>query len=88
LYIEWPLDEQQGYYGEVQRIVLELKLLHKSLEATLAEGLEQTAGYADLCGAAEQYLIIFDRRADIPWESKIWQRDETWQSKAVGVWGM
>lgn len=88
LYIEWPLDEAQGYHGEVQRIVLELKLLHKSLETTLAEGLEQTAGYADLCGAAEQYLIIFDRRPEIPWDTKIWQRDAEWQGKAVGVWGM
>ncbi len=27
LYIEWPVDEAQGFYGEVQRIVLELKIL-------------------------------------------------------------
>ncbi|WGZ95826.1 MAG: ATP-binding protein [Candidatus Thiothrix putei] len=88
LYIEWPVDEEQGFYGEVQRIVLELKILYKSLETTLAEGVEQTAGYADLCGTDEMYLIIFDRRPTIPWEDKIWQRQENWQEHTLGVWGM
>ena len=39
LYIEWPVSEEQGFLGEVQRIVLELKLWKKgSLDAVLAEG--------------------------------------------------
>ncbi|MBO0611647.1 ATP-binding protein [Thiothrix fructosivorans] len=88
LYIEWPVDEQQGFHGEVQRIVLELKLLHKGLAATLTEGLEQTAGYADQCGAQEMYLIIFDRNPNTPWDAKIWQRQESWQERDIGVWGM
>lgn len=88
LLIEWPVDEAQGFYGDVQRIVLELKLLHKSLPTTLAEGLEQTAGYADQCKANEMHLIIFDRRPNMAWEEKIWQRDESWQDQRIGVWGM
>ena len=88
LYIEWPLDEEKGFYGEVQRIVLELKILYKSLETTLAEGIEQTAGYADQCGANEMHLIIFDRRPNIAWEDKIWQRQERWQGHEIGAWGM
>jgi hypothetical protein len=88
LLIEWPLDEAQGFYGTVQRIVLELKLLHKSLGVTLAEGVEQTAGYADQCNAAEMYLIIFDRNPSVAWDEKIWQRQENWQGRNIGVWGM
>jgi hypothetical protein len=88
LFIEWPVDEQQGYYGEVQRVVLELKILYKSLEATVAEGLEQTAGYADQCGADEAHLIIFDHRPEIAWDDKIWQRQENQQGRTLGVWGM
>jgi hypothetical protein len=87
LFIEWPLDEQQGS-REVQRVVLELKILYKSLEATVAEGLEQTAGYADQCGANEAHLIIFDRRPEVAWDDKIWQRQESWQGRVLGVWGM
>ena len=88
LFIEWPVDEQQGYYGEVQRVVLELKILYKSLEATVTEGLEQTAGYADQCGADEAHLIIFDRRPNVSWDDKIWQHQESWQGRSLGVWGM
>lgn len=88
LFIEWPVDEEKGYYGEIQRIVLELKILYKSLEATVAEGLEQTVGYADQCGATEAHLIIFDRRPEITWDDKIWQREQHWQGRTLGIWGM
>ncbi|HPE62435.1 MAG TPA: ATP-binding protein [Thiolinea sp.] len=88
LLIEWPVDEIKGYYGDVQRIVLELKILHKSLETTLAEGLKQTAGYADQCSADEAHLIIFDRRTEIAWADKIWYRAENCQGRILGAWGM
>jgi len=45
----------------VQGIVLELKLLHGSLEATLAEGIAQTRAYMDRCGAQEGHFLILDR---------------------------
>jgi hypothetical protein len=88
LYLEWPLDEAQGYSGPVQRVVLELKLLRYSLEKTLADGLTQTADYADRCGADEAHLLIFDRRGELSWDERIWQRQESQGSQAISVWGM
>ncbi len=88
LYIEWPLDEEKGFYGEVQRIVLELKILHQSLEKTIADGLLQTSEYADKCNASEAHLIIFDRNPAVDWDSKIWYRAETVANRTLGVWGM
>ena len=88
LFIEWPIDEAQGYFGPVQRIVLELKLWKKgSLEAVLKDGLPQTVDYARQCGADEAHLIVFDRRPDSPWDERIWQRDVTEQGRVLGVWG-
>ncbi|OBS31911.1 hypothetical protein A9O67_11360 [Tepidimonas fonticaldi] len=88
LLLEWPLDEAQGFLGPVQRVVLELKILYKSLEATIKEGLEQTAAYAEQCGAQEAHLIVFDRRPDISWDDKIFHRSETVGTRTLGVWGM
>ncbi|MCS6810149.1 MAG: ATP-binding protein [Tepidimonas sp.] len=88
LLLEWPLDDAQGFVGPVQRVVLELKILHKSLEATLQEGLQQTADYAQQCGAEEAHLIIFDRRPDVSWDEKIFHRTESIGARTVGVWGM
>jgi hypothetical protein len=89
LYIEWPISEEQGFLGEVQRIVLELKLWKKgSLDAVLAEGQPQTVGYARQCGAEEAHLIVFDRRAKpAPWDKRIWQRRSTHDGWALGLWG-
>ncbi|TAN46785.1 MAG: ATP-binding protein [Methylococcaceae bacterium] len=87
LLLEWPLDEWQGYHGPVQRVVIELKLLHKSLQQTLAAGLEQTADYADRCGASEAHLLIFDRRSGIPWEEKIRHSAESYDGRIIQVWG-
>ncbi|MCF8108254.1 MAG: hypothetical protein K9J81_04595 [Desulfohalobiaceae bacterium] len=75
----------------VRRIIeplIELKILYKSLEATLAEGLEQTRSYMDLCGTQEGHLVIFDRRDKVPWEQKIFQRRECYQRTDIVVWGM
>ncbi|MDZ4186854.1 MAG: ATP-binding protein [Hydrogenophaga sp.] len=88
LFIEWPIDEAQGYFGPVQRIVLELKLWKKGgLDAVLADGLPQTVDYARRCGADEAHLIVFDRRPDSPWDDRIWQREASEQGWALGVWG-
>ncbi|MCS7040511.1 MAG: hypothetical protein NZP34_12965, partial [Caldilineales bacterium] len=86
LLILWPV--KTGTATTVQRAVIELKLLHKSLEATIAEGLAQTWEYADRCGAEEAHLVIFDRRPGIPWEEKIFRRQETYRHRPITVWGM
>jgi hypothetical protein len=87
LFIEWPIDQQQGYTGPLQRVVIELKLLHKGLDKTLAEGLEQTAEYAARCGADEAHLIFFDRRPGVSWDEKIWQRRDPHAGRTIYVWG-
>lgn len=88
LFPKWPVSETGGYHGEVQRVVLELKILRKSLEATLAEGLEQTADYANKCKAEEAHLPIFDHRENILWEEKIWQHTENSNRTTISAWGM
>lgn len=73
------------FYGEDQKqaIVLELKLLYRSLDATLKEGLAQTQAYMDTCGAAEGHLLIFDRDPKRNWEEKIWEKE----MEGIQVWG-
>lgn len=89
LFIEWPIDEAKGYFGEIQRIVLELKILHQALEDTIDQGVQQTAGYASQCGADEAHLLIFNRDKTVDWDSKIWRRDDrTVGQQAIGIWGM
>jgi hypothetical protein len=89
LYIQWPLNEQQGYHGPVQRIVLELKLWRKgTLEKVLETGLPQTADYTRQCGAAEAHLLIFDRRPESDWDQRIWQATHHQDGYAVQVWGV
>ena len=74
--------------GGVQRIVIELKLLSKSLEATIAEGLAQTWEYADRCGADEAHLLIFDRRTGRSWDERIWTRQEMYNETPIHIWGL
>ncbi len=88
LLLHWPLDETQGYLGPLQRVVIELKLLHKSLEGTVSEGLEQTADYLDRAGTKDGHLLIFDRRLGMTWEERIFQRVETCRGYPIQVWGM
>ena len=87
LYIQWPLDEAQGYYGPVQRIVLELKIQRGSLQPLLQTGLAQTVEYTKRCGADEAHLLIFDRRPHIAWEEKIWRQEASHDGMTVNVWG-
>ena len=82
LLIVWP----QG--DEVRKHVVECKLLHKGLEQTMAEGLEQTAGYMDRCGAESGHLVIFDRDEGKKWEDRIFRRSGSADGVAIEVWGM
>ncbi len=79
----------------VQRAVIEIKLLYKSLESTVSAGLAQTWEYADRCGAAEAHLVIFDRTPGKAWEGKLFVREEIYRGTAerplafpVTIWGM
>ena len=88
LLIQWPLDRTQGFHGPMQRVVIELKIQRKSLEATIEEGVDQTADYMDRVGVEEGYLIIFNRNPDIKWEEKCFSRKEQYRKHRIGVWGM
>ncbi len=72
----------------VQKVVIELKILWKSLDATVAEGLEQTADYMDRCGADEGHLVIFDRRPGRKWGDKIFRKEGEFGGKGILIWGM
>ena len=95
LLLLWPLEKAPEeepswtrWQGPVQKVVIELKILYKSLERTIDEGLKQTWDYMDRCGAADGNLVIFDRRPEISWEEKIFQRKESFEGREIGVWGM
>ncbi|MDP2831768.1 MAG: AAA-like domain-containing protein [Pseudomonadota bacterium] len=87
LLIEWPVNEAEGFHGEVQRIVIELKLLRGALETVLEKGLRQTAEYADAAQADEAHLVIFNRDAAVSWDDKIWHQGREFQGRMIGVWG-
>ncbi|MEA2060133.1 MAG: ATP-binding protein [Thermodesulfobacteriota bacterium] len=95
LLVLWPLEAAEPgspdwtrWQGRIQKVVIELKLLHKSLEATLSDGLEQTGKYMDTCGTDHGILVIFDRRRDIPWEEKIFRQEKMHNGSKITVWGM
>ncbi|MGK5093194.1 AAA-like domain-containing protein [Deltaproteobacteria bacterium TL4] len=82
LLVKW--NHPQG----VQKIVIELKILYHSLEATLEEGTRQTADYMDLCATQEGYLLIFDRTSSKSWDEKIFHREITHEHKTLQLLGM
>ncbi|MCI5223744.1 MAG: ATP-binding protein, partial [Candidatus Electrothrix sp. AR4] len=75
------------YEGGVQKTVIELKILYKSLEATVREGVEQTWSYMDRCGTADGHLVVFDR-SNLAWTEKIFKKKEQFNDTEIIVWGM
>ena len=83
LLIIWPVGDQ------TRKIVIECKLLHKGLEQTIAEGLEQTSEYMDRCDAEAGHLVIFDRREGRSWADKIFHfRRVSISGVEIDIWGM
>lgn len=88
LFIEWPTDPEKGMVGPIQRVVLELKIQRRTLDAMLPEALSQTADYADRVGADEAHLIFFNRNQKISWDEKIWDRQQLLDKKRwIYLWG-
>ena len=71
----------------MRKFVIECKVLHKRLERTVRDGLEQTAAYMDRCAADAGHLVIFDR-SDRTWEDKVFHRCESVGAADVHVWSM
>ena len=83
LLILWP------HGDETRKVVIECKILHKSLEQTIAEGVEQTTGYIDRSAAEAGHLIIFDRREGRRWEDKVFHcRRRSNSGVEIDIWGM
>jgi len=75
------------YPHGVQKIVIELKVLYKSLEKTIKDGLAQTWEYLDRMEQGSGHLVIFDR-SECPWEQKIYRKEEFFNGKFITIWGM
>ena len=88
LLIVWPRGGVSAMESDADRFVIECKVLHKSLERTIHEGLEQTVGYMDRCGSRAGHLVIFDRSEGKRWEDKIFRREERIDGHTISVWGM
>ena len=82
LLIRWPQD------GRTRKFVVECKLRRRGLERTIADGLAQTRGYMDRCGAEAGHLLVFDRAPERTWEQKIFRREPAAGRAPVTVWGM
>ena len=82
LLIVWPHGDR------TRRFVVECKVRRDGLEGTIREGVEQTRGYMDRCGAESGHLIVFDRSEDRTWEEKIFRRGPAADGAPVTVWGM
>ncbi len=96
LLVIWRYGKNNSSEMKIQKSVIELKLLYKSLEQTIKAGVCQTLEYMDRCGSNEGHLVIFDRTNGKSWEEKIFRREEKGDSfkenlsknKKVVVWGM
>jgi hypothetical protein len=71
---------------EGQKYPIELKLYRgkKSVE----NGLEQTARYVDIYGCSEGWLVVFDRRDKIRWNSKIFMKKKKVNGKTITIVGL
>ena len=88
LLIVWPRAGAAEPDAAAARFAIECKVLRKSLEHVIREGLAQTAGYMDRCAAQAGHLVVFDRRRDRSWDEKIFRREESAGGRTITVWGM
>ena len=82
LLVVWP------QANRTQKFVIECKILRKSLDRTISEGIEQTTAYMDRCAAEAGHLVIFDRSEERPWREKIFRREGVAGDAVISVWGM
>ncbi len=82
LLIVWPVEER------AEKTVVECKVLRRSLDRTIAEGVKQTIGYMDRCGAAAGHLVVFDRDPERSWKDRIFRREAATSAGAITIWGM
>ncbi len=88
LLILWPAPGDAQPDQAIQKLVIECKLLYRSLEETVRAGLDQTRAYMDRCDATEGHLIVFDRTPGRSWDHKIYRREAGIGKTKITVWGM
>ena len=81
LLVVWPEGRDK------RRYVVECKIFRSGLERTIREGVEQTAGCMDRCGAEAGHLVLFDSGQGA-WKDKLFRGRETLGGATVEVWGM
>ena len=87
LLIIWPQPSREDPHA-ARRFVTECKVLRKSLEQTIREGLEQTAGYMDRCAAHAGHLVVFDRTELKRSEDRMFRPEERADDgHTITVWG-
>lgn len=67
------------------RYLIELKLRYS--ERAEANGIEQLGEYMDSCGSKEGWLVIFDRRPEQSWDSRIFWRTVEQGGRIIHVVG-
>ena len=73
-----------------QRFVVEMKVKRGTIEATIEEGLAQTASYADTCQPDEAHLIVVDPSPATArsWDEKVFVEERSAHGRQITVWGM
>ncbi|MCL2778083.1 MAG: hypothetical protein FWD73_08770, partial [Polyangiaceae bacterium] len=75
-----------------QRFVVEMKMVRerRSLDATIEEGLAQTARYADKCHPEEAHLVVVDPSPanTRSWEEKVFVEERNVDDRRITVWGI
>ncbi len=89
LVIEWPPPGRTLASGAVKHVI-ECKVGgdKSGLEAVIAKGKLQTAGYMDACSAARGHFVVFDMRSGRSREARIFRRDPRPDKVRITVWGM
>ena len=90
LLVLWP--REAGQPSDLwERFVIECKVLRdsdrKSLLSTVEQGIEQTLGYMNQCGADEGHLVVMDRRCSgAPRRDDAGAADDGQNRQGVAVW--
>ena len=93
LLVQWPRSVRVSGTAStapdgMHKYVVECKILHKGLQHTIEQGLQQTAGYMDQSAAECGHLVIFDRDPNKRWQDKIFHRMADSAGVEVHIWGM
>ncbi len=77
------LDLCLHYRGNAYPMEIKIRYSDNKVE----EGISQLAGYMDRLGIDEGWLLVFDRRKNVDWETKIFWKTKTFNQKTIHVIG-